>query len=80
MNTVTAQSTFAPYYERNSFLFTSPGALKFGLYGYDNPALLSYVHQPDLLITWNDAGNPAQPWGLFAGIPNAGIRYGTPKN
>jgi hypothetical protein len=36
-----AQSTFTRYHDRNDFLLASPGALKFGLYGYDNPALLS---------------------------------------
>jgi protease-4 len=73
VNTVTAQSTITPYYERNSFLFTSPGAMKFGLYGYDNPALLSYIRQPDLLVTWNDVSDPTHRWGLFAGVPNAGF-------
>jgi protease-4 len=47
--------------------------MKFGLYGYDNPALLSYVRQPDLLMTWDGAGNPTHRWGLFAGIPYAGF-------
>ena len=73
VNSVTAQSTITPYYERNSFLFTSPGAMKFGLYGYENPALLSYVRQPDILITWSDASYPTNRWGLFAGVPYAGF-------
>ena len=73
MCTAAAQSSITPYYERNSFLFGSPGALKFGLYGNDNPALLSYVRQADLLVNWDDAGNPAHRWGLFAGIPYAGF-------
>jgi protease-4 len=68
-----AQSTFTPYHDRNDFLLASPGALKFGLYGYDNPALLSYVRQPDILVTWNDGADPMHRWGLFAGVPNAGF-------
>jgi protease-4 len=72
-NTVLAQSTITPYHERNDFLFTSPGAMKFGLYGYDNPALLSYVRQPDVLVTWNDAGDPANRWGMFVGLPDVGF-------
>jgi len=68
-----AQSTFTPYYDRNDFLFASPGALKFGLYGYDNPALLSYVRQPDILFTWNDAKAPMNRWGMFVGLPSAGF-------
>jgi protease IV len=73
VHTLTAQSPITPYYERNSFLFTSPGAMKFGLYGFDNPALLSYVRQPDLLVTWNDASDPAKHWGMFVGMPSAGF-------
>jgi protease IV len=73
VHTVTAQSTITPYHERNDFLFTSPGAMKFGLYGYDNPALLSYVRQPDLVFTWNDANDSTNRWGMFFGIPNAGF-------
>lgn len=72
-NTVPAQSTITPYHERTDFLFTSSGAMKFGLYGYDNPALLSYVRTPDLLITWNDAGDQTNRWGMFVGLPNAGF-------
>jgi len=71
--TVVAQSTFTPYYDRNDFLLASPGALKFGLYGYDNPALLSYVRQPDILFTWNDANAPINRWGMFVGLPSAGF-------
>jgi Periplasmic serine proteases (ClpP class) len=68
-----AQSTFTPYYDRNDFLLASPGALKFGLYGYDNPALLCYVRQPDILFTWNDANAPTDRWGMFVGLPSAGF-------
>jgi protease-4 len=68
-----AQTTFAPYSERNSFLLASPGAMKFGLYGYDNPALLSYIHQPDLLVTWTGSRTPTNRWGLFLGLPQAGF-------
>ncbi len=71
-----AQSAITPYHERNDFLFTSPGAMKFGLYGYDNPALLSYIHQPDVLFTWSDATanwSEFKRWGLFIGIPHVGF-------
>jgi protease-4 len=71
---VTSQIT--PYYIRNDFQFTSPGALKFGLYGYDNPALLSYVREFDALFAWSDKGSRAfdfDRWGLFAAAPNFGF-------
>lgn len=60
----------------NDFSFTSPGALKYGLYGLDNPAVLTYLHQPDLYFTWNDKTGGSYDfnnWGLFAAIPNFGF-------
>jgi len=68
-----AQSSVTPYYGRNDFLLASPGALKFGLYGYDNPALLSYLRYPDLLVTWNDGTDPTHRWGLFAAGSHCGF-------
>ncbi|MCK9409711.1 MAG: signal peptide peptidase SppA [Bacteroidetes bacterium] len=71
-----AQSNITPYFSRNTFQLTSPGTLKFGLYGYDNPALLSYVREPDLLLTWSDngaRGYNVDHWGVFAAVPNFGI-------
>jgi protease-4 len=69
-------TNITPYYARNDFQFASPGALKFGLYGYDNPALLSYVREPDLLFVWSDNGTRVfdfNRWGLFAAAPNVGF-------
>ncbi len=64
------------YYAKNDFLLASPGAMKTGLYGYDNPALLTYQHQPDLLFTWSDAvgsWSDFNRWGLFLGLPSFGF-------
>ncbi len=64
------------FYQQTDFLLTSPGAMKFGLYGYDNPALLSYLHQPDMSFMWSDQGkkwNDFNRWGLFTAIPNIGF-------
>jgi len=71
-----SQNYSQSFYEQNDFLLTSPGAMKFGLYGYDNPALLTYLHQPDILFVWNDEGkkwNDFNRWGLFTAVPNAGF-------
>jgi len=71
-----SQTAITPYYERNDFLFASSGALKFGLYGYDNPALLTYLHQPDMLFIWSDQRanwKELKRWGLFAAIPKIGF-------
>ncbi|MBI5022022.1 MAG: signal peptide peptidase SppA [Ignavibacteriales bacterium] len=73
---VHSQSSSPNYHSQTDLSLTSPGALKFGLYGYDNPALLSYLHQPDILFMWNDEGkkwNNFNRWGLFTGVPNAGF-------
>ncbi len=71
-----AQSGFPTYHTQNNFSLTSPGALKYGLYGFDNPALLTYLHQPDLMFTWSDASgkwNDFNRWGLFTAIPHVGF-------
>lgn len=71
-----AQSGFQSYSELSNFSRTSPGAMKFGLYGYDNPALLSYLHDIDLYFTWSPPRGEfsnLNNWGLFAGFPNFGF-------
>jgi len=70
------QSSITPYFTRNEFQLASAGALKFGLYGYDNPALLSYVREPDLLFAFSDQTGKWKDfnkWGLFAAAPNFGF-------
>ena len=74
--TTFSQSSVPQYYSRNEFQLASPGALKFGLYGYDNPAVLSYVRDPDLLFTWSDAAaqwSDFNTWGLFGATQNFGF-------
>jgi len=47
-----------------------------GLYGYDNPALLSYLHQFDVAFMWSDEigeWNDFNNWTLFTGIPYLGF-------
>jgi protease-4 len=73
---VNAQEGFRSYHSQNDFLLTSPGAMKFGLYGYDNPALLTYIRQPDFMFTWSDATgkwNDFNRWGLFTALQNFGF-------
>ncbi len=70
------QINFPSYYEQNDMSLASAGALKFGLYGWDNPALLSSLHQPDFLFTWNDRTgdfNDFNNWGIFTAVPNFGF-------
>jgi len=73
---VWGQSTLQPYHSRSNFLLASPGAFGNGLYGYDNPALLGYVHQPDAVFIWSDETGDLDDldnWGLFSAIPHLGF-------
>lgn len=72
----TNAQTFPNYYEQNSFGLTSAGAMKFGLYGLDNPAVLSTISQPDFYFTWDDRTgdwNDLNNWGMFLAFPNFGF-------
>jgi protease IV len=71
-----AQTSQVNYYSINRLGFSSPGAMKYGLYGYDNPAMLTTQNGPDVFFTWaNKTGtvNNFDNWGLFASIPNLGF-------
>lgn len=70
------QINFPSYYNQNDMSLAPAGAFKFGLYGWDNPALLSYLHQPDFYFTWNNRvgdWNDFNNWGIFAAVPNFGF-------
>lgn len=74
--------TYPTYYSNSDLSFAPPGAMKFGLYGYDNPALLNYVRQADLQFAWTDAAgkwNDFNRWGLFGAAPNVGFGLITTK-
>ena len=76
VNGLHAQIVSQSYHQQNDFLLTSPGAMKFGLYGFDNPALLTYLRQPDLSFYWSDAvgkWNDFNRWGFFTAVPNLGF-------
>ncbi|HEY4613320.1 MAG TPA: hypothetical protein VII11_10075, partial [Bacteroidota bacterium] len=75
--TAHAQPAF-PTYSSQDFQFTSPGAMKFGLYGYDNPATINLLHQPDFYFTWSDASgtwNDFNRWGLFTAFNPVGFGF-----
>lgn len=70
------QINYPSYYQQNDMSLAPAGAIKFGLYGWDNPALLSTLHQPDFLFTWNNKTgdwNDFNNWGIFSAIPNFGF-------
>ncbi len=67
-----AQSPFISYAERGKFALAPSGALDTGLYGYANPALLSYVEGLEQGVAWSDS-NSTYSWGLFTAAPRLGF-------
>ena len=76
LGVVYPQQRFPSYFSQNDMELATPGTILFGLSGYSNPAVLSYISQPNLYFTWNDREsdfNDFNNWGLFASLPNFGI-------
>ena len=69
---VNAQSPFISYAERGEFALGPSGALDIGLYGYANPALLSYVEGLEQGVAWSDSSS-TYSWGLFTAAPRLGF-------
>lgn len=69
------QDAFPSYFERTEYLMTSPGAMKYGLYGFQSPAMVGLIEEPDLQFNWSDRDGFTEfnRWGLFAGVPHAGF-------
>ena len=67
-----AQAPFIPYAERGEFALAAFGGLDVGLYGYANPALLSYVEGLEQGVAWSDS-NSVHSWGLFTAVPHLGF-------
>lgn len=62
----------------SDFLLCSPGSMAYGLYGYDNPAMIKHVDYMDLLFAWSNPKDDRQDvdrWGIFTAIPGA-ISFG----
>jgi protease-4 len=64
---------FVSYYELNDFLQASPGAFKYGLYGFSNPAATTYLNGSDILFTYSQRNEFLNKWdnrwGLFIANP-----------
>ncbi len=70
------QSSSPSYYMQDEFSIASPGAYKYGLYGYVNPALLSMVDQPDLYFAFSDERgrwNDFNHYGVFTAFPHLAL-------
>lgn len=75
-----SQEVSSPSGSNEKYLLASPGAMKYGLYGYDNPAILTYVDGFDALFTWSDQigkWNSFNEWGVFTGV--RGLGFGVVK-
>jgi protease IV len=77
-----AQDGFQGYHRQTDLLLSSPGSLRYGLNGFENPAMLSYVKSFDFTYTWTDqnrlpgdamANTEYNRWGTFMGWNNFGF-------
>lgn len=69
---------FQRYYEKQEFSLTSPGALKFGQYGYDNPAGLHHLKQGDVIFNWtsDEFLFDEQRWNTTLAAPGVSFSFG----
>ena len=70
------EEAFPSYHSLGDIQASAPGALRYGLYGFDNPAMLAPQERSDLAFILSDGGgswNDFQRWGLFAGLPGFGF-------
>lgn len=78
---LTAQSfaqNIYPYQSNYNLFPASSGALRFGMNGFDNPALLNYVKNPDLFFIWNNGNKNyfnLNEYGFFAAFNKIGFSY-----
>jgi len=75
----TGQADLPHYHTHAKYLLAPPGSYGTGLYGYVNPATLSYLHQTDFYFAWSDAKDQwsnYDGWGFFAGFPTPGFGFG----
>ncbi len=79
---LSAQQKFPSYFTQNDMELATPGTILFGLIGFDNPAELSFLSQPNFYFTWNDRDgdfNDLDNWGLFTALPNFGFAMNNQK-
>ncbi|MCA0387263.1 MAG: S49 family peptidase [Bacteroidetes bacterium] len=76
-----AQTDNLSFFSRNNISFTSPGAMGYSLYGYDNPAFLSAYRGNDLTLFGaapvKDAG--FSRWGFVSASPNFSFYFNEEK-
>ena len=68
--------SFLSYYGMSDFYQASPEAFKFGLYGFGNPAITSYLHDSDAMVTVSTSDPnkfDIDRWGFFGGSNGNGF-------
>lgn len=64
-----SQRSYLTYYETAKYMQSSPGAFKFGLYGFNNPAILNYLHDADFQFSIATKEMYSKtPWSINAGM------------
>ena len=79
VSTVYADSEIPRYHSHYDYLMSSPGSMRYGLYGYVNPAVLKQAEDFDLLFTWSGGSNDFDDfdrWGLFTALPMPKLGFG----
>jgi protease-4 len=79
---VFGQGARESFYDMNAFSFTSPGAMKYGLYGFDNPALLATVTAPDVMVnftTYKKKWDDVRRVGVYTASPGFGFAVNDQK-
>ena len=69
-------SSFTNYESRTEFLQSSAASRKGGLYGYINPATLTYLDGFESVFAWSgpaDDSTDGNRWGLFSAVPHFGF-------
>lgn len=70
--------TFHTYNVNYKFWLSSAGAYRFGLYGFDNPANLTYAKNFDLYFLWKQNKSTQfsfEDFGIFTGVKNLGFGF-----
>ena len=74
-----AETVIPRYHTYDDYLMASPGSMRYGLYGYVNPAVLGQTRAFDLLFAWSgtsDYFDDFDRWGLFTTIPAPKLGFG----
>lgn len=71
--------SFLSYYQASKYTLASPGAFKFGLYGFSNSAMPGFMHDSDMLIGFSSENtnfDNLAGWTVQSGRGLFGLNYG----